>query len=146
MYTIPICHSRMETAEIIGRTLAEALDEARRMGFQVDKARPCMDMQGNIVSVGPDGRDFCDPFAWNSETEYGEPQHWHYLPDGTSIEVCLEQEGLPESGWYYTMRQHCSEEDFENETYRGTCGIIECVIGTAEDIADAFARMLERYQ
>lgn len=64
-------------------------------------------------------------FEPNSETEYGEPQLWLYLSDGTSIEITQEQEGIPEEDYYFSVRHHCNDEDFDNGIYHGTCGVID---------------------
>lgn len=64
-------------------------------------------------------------FEPNSETEYGEPQLWLYLSDGTSIEITYEQEGLPEEEYHFYVRHHCSDKDFDNDVYHGTCGVID---------------------
>ena len=64
-------------------------------------------------------------FRPNSETEYGEPQIWIYMSDGTSVEVCYEQYGLETSDFFFSVRRHCSDEDFDSDKYRGTMGIME---------------------
>lgn len=81
-------------------------------------------------------------FHWNSETEYGEPQAWYYMQDGTTIEVCYEQEGLSPSNYFYSLRRHCTEKDFENDIFHGTMGVMESYSGSAEQIAEILNRYL----
>ena len=58
---------------------------------------------------------------FGSRTAVGEPAAWISLPDRTSIEVVQEwPPGVP----YFSIRRHCSEEDFENGAYHDTCGVI----------------------
>lgn len=58
-------------------------------------------------------------------TSYGEPQAWVSLSNGRSIEVTLEQQGLAESEYYYSVRLHCSEREYENNDYHSTNGVID---------------------
>lgn len=58
-------------------------------------------------------------------TDYGEPQVWVYLTSGRTIEVVHEMEGLKPKEWFYSLRLHCTEEEYENDTYHGTLGIID---------------------
>lgn len=58
-------------------------------------------------------------------TSYGEPQAWVSLSNGRSIEVTLEQEGLAEPEYYYSVRLHCSEREYENNDYYSTNGVID---------------------
>lgn len=60
-----------------------------------------------------------------SETALGEPQYWIYLTDGRSIEITLESDGLAVEDQYYSIRLHCSDTDFDNDTYHSTCGVID---------------------
>ena len=60
-----------------------------------------------------------------TETALGEPQWWIYLDSGRSIEVTWEQDGLEPERQYFSVRLHCTDEEFENDEYHGTCGIID---------------------
>lgn len=71
---------------------------------------------------------------FESETEYGEPQIWIYLNDGTSIEITHEEYGLDKSEQYYSARLHCSESDFENDMYHSTMGVIAQTCGDIIDV------------
>lgn len=74
----------------------------------------------------------------NNTTSYGEPQAWVSLNNGRSIEVTLEQEGLAKSEYYYSVRLHCSEREYENNDYHSTNGVIDQYIssGSALDEID----------
>ena len=70
----------------------------------------------------------------NSETEFGEPQIWVYLNDDTSVEITHEEYGVPIHEQYYSFRIHCSEEDFENDIYHSTMGVIYKTIGDEAEV------------
>lgn len=59
---------------------------------------------------------------FNDETALGEPCAWLYFSDDTSLEICHEEDNLEIP--FYSVRLHCSEDDFDNGTYKGTCGVI----------------------
>ncbi len=59
---------------------------------------------------------------FNSETGYNEPQHWLDMPNGRSLEIVFEDTG--DDNRYYSWRLHCNEDEFDNDTFRGTNGII----------------------
>jgi hypothetical protein len=72
-------------------------------------------------------------FEWS--TEFREPQVWICLNDGTSLEITHEEYGIDNiADQYYTARLHCSEEDFENDIYHDTMGIIAQTCGDIVDI------------
>lgn len=50
-------------------------------------------------------------------TAFGEPQAFLSLDNGRSIEVTLEQEGLKEEEYYYTIRLHCNEVEYANDAF-----------------------------
>lgn len=60
-----------------------------------------------------------------SETEYGEPQWWIYLKSGRSIEITFESYGLEQTKCYYSVRYHCTDEEFNNDDFHGTLGVID---------------------
>lgn len=33
--------------------------------------------------------------------------------------------GLEEKDYFYSIRLHCSEEEFDNDDFKSTCGVIE---------------------
>ena len=68
--------------------------------------------------------------TFNDETPLGEPQHWIYLKSGRSIEVTHEGHGLSEHEQYFSIRLHCSEEEFDNGEYSSTVGVITTLIAT----------------
>ena len=65
-----------------------------------------------------------DDAVYGDETEYGEPRYWLYLKNGRSIEVCHEENGLPEDRQYWSFRLHCSDAEFEQDKYESTLGVI----------------------
>ena len=68
--------------------------------------------------------------TFNDETPLGEPQHWIYLKSGRSLEITHEEDGLPENEQYFSIRLHCSEEEFDNGDYSSTVGVITTLIAT----------------
>lgn len=85
------------------------------------------------------------PLEFDWETEYGEPQTWIYLNNGTSIEVTHEEMGLRPEEQYFSARIHCSDEDFDNDVYHSTIGIIDQCSGSAETVAAMIEREIQRY-
>lgn len=92
-------------------------------------------MVDRLSFVTIDGKEYILPF--DSCTAFGEPQAWVYLKDGTSLEITHEEEGLSDDKQYYSLRLHCSDEDFDNDVYRGTMGIIDQYCGDAIDVIKA---------
>jgi hypothetical protein len=77
---------------------------------------------------------------FNDFTEYGEPRAWMILSDGSSIEVCYECYNVDKP--FYSIRRHCNENDFDQNKYHDTCGVMEqCVV---EDMAQ-MTLVLELY-
>lgn len=76
--------------------------------------------------------------SFETETEYGEPQHWIYLKSGRSIEVTYENVSsvnfIPANN-SFTIRYHCSEQEFDNDDFHGTIGIIEAYSYVKPDMA-----------
>lgn len=60
-----------------------------------------------------------------NETEYGEPQAYISLPGGRSLEVTHEEHGLQPKDQYYSWRVNCSNEEFDDDKFHGTCGVID---------------------
>ena len=81
---------------------------------------------------------------FDTETEYGEPQAWIYLKDGTSLEITHEEHGLTLKDQYFSVRHHCSEEDFERDLYHSTMGVIETCTGGLDGISGMLDRICEK--
>lgn len=69
-------------------------------------------------------------------TELGEPQAWIYLDKDRSMEVVEERNGLEKKNYFYSCRLHCSEEEFENDKYYSSMGIIETYLTKGLDLKD----------
>ena len=65
------------------------------------------------------------------ETGYGEPQLFVSLPFGRSLEIVYEDTG--DNNRFYSFRIHCSDEEFDNDAFQNTNGIL------AEETADDFS-------
>ena len=61
----------------------------------------------------------------NNCNGYNEPQAWIELENGRSIEITNEQEGLPKEEYFYSLRLHCTEEEFDNDNFKSTIGVID---------------------
>lgn len=70
----------------------------------------------------------------DNTTDYGEPQGFIYLANGRSIEITLEKEGLSEEDFYYSGRLHCTEEEFANDDFHSTMGVIDMHVTSNADI------------
>ena len=85
--------------------------------------------------------------TFNDETPLGEPQHWIYLKSGRSIEVTHEEDGLPENEQYFSIRLHCSEEEFDNGEYSSTVGVITTLIATtAQDTLNCIVAIMRMFK
>lgn len=76
--------------------------------------------------------------SFETETEYGEPQHWVYLKSGRSIEVTYEDiasVNFISENHAFTIRYHCSEKEFDDNDFHGTNGVIEAYCYTKPDMA-----------
>lgn len=69
-----------------------------------------------------------------TDTALGEPQWWIYLSSGRSIEITFESDGLPNRRRYYSIRLHCSDTEFDDDKFRGTCGVVDQDV--TDDIGD----------
>ena len=72
-----------------------------------------------------------DPNEFNSETGYGEPQHWMTLPYDRSLEIVYEETG--DDHRYYSWRVHCNEKEFENDLFHKTMGVMDS--NSSEDMS-----------
>lgn len=61
----------------------------------------------------------------DNETEYGEPQAYIYFDNGRTLEVTYEKNGLPADRQYYSWRVNCNEEEFDNDLFHSTCGVVD---------------------
>ena len=85
--------------------------------------------------------------TFNDETPLGEPQHWIYLKSGRSLEVTHEEDGLPENEQYFSIRLHCSEEEFDNGEYSSTVGVITILIATtAQDTLNCINAIMRTFK
>ena len=67
----------------------------------------------------------CQLINKTNTTSYGEPQAFADLSSGRYIEVTLEQEGLDESEYFFSVRLHCNEKEFGSGYFHSTVGIID---------------------
>lgn len=75
--------------------------------------------------------DILQQFSEGSgETALGEPQAYLELPHGRSLEITHEEAGLPEKDQYYSWMVHCSNQEFDDEKFHKTMGVID------KDISD----------
>ena len=85
--------------------------------------------------------------TFNDETPLGEPQHWIYLKSGRSLEVTHEEDGLPENEQYFSIRLHCSEEEFDNGEYSSTVGVITTLVAsTAQDTFNCINTIMRMFK
>ena len=85
--------------------------------------------------------------TFNDETPLGEPQHWIYLKSGRSLEVTHEEDGLPENEQYFSIRLHCSNEEFDNGEYSSTVGVITTLIAaTAQDTLNCINAIMRTFK
>lgn len=85
--------------------------------------------------------------TFNDETDFGEPQHWIYLKSGRSLEVTHEEYGLPENKQYFSVRLHCSEEEFDNGEYSNTVGVITTLVAsTAQDTLNCINAIMRTFK
>ena len=70
---------------------------------------------------------------------FGEPQAWISIGKNRSIEITHEKNLLPKDEEFYSLKLHCSEEEFDNDAFNTTIGIIETYatsIVSDEQLAD----------
>ena len=85
--------------------------------------------------------------TFNDETDFGEPQHWIYLKSGRSLEITHEEDGLPENEQYFSIRLHCSEEEFDNGEYSSTIGVITTLTATtAQDTLNCIVAIMRTFK
>ena len=85
--------------------------------------------------------------TFNDETPLGEPQHWIYLKSGRSLEITHEEDGLPENKQYFSIRLHCSEEEFDNGEYSSTIGVITILTATtAQDTLNCIVAIMRTFK
>lgn len=70
-------------------------------------------------------------------TECGEPRAWVYLPNGRTIEVTHEEEGLDTKDQYFSVRLHCTDKEFDNMSFDTYVGVIEsCCTPNTPNVMD----------
>ena len=70
-------------------------------------------------------------------TEYGEPRAWVYLPNGRTIEVTHEEEGLDTKDQYFSVRLHCTDKEFDNMSFDTYTGVIDyCTSHRTSNVLD----------
>ena len=79
-----------------------------------------------------------------TDTAYGEPQGWLYLDNGESVEVTYESYGIPRSACYFSIRRHCSDEDFVADRYHETMGVIDSLVVSANALQSVIAQTIGR--
>ena len=85
--------------------------------------------------------------TFNDETPLGEPQYWIYLKSGRSIEVTHEEDGLSENEQYFSIRLHCSDEEFDNGEYSNTVGVITTLVAsTAQDTLNCIVAIMRTFK
>ena len=76
-----------------------------------------------------------------------EPQWWFCLKSGRSLEITLESDGLEDKERYCSIRLHCTDAEFNEQTYRSTLGVVEqgnthdIGEGTIEEVLDEAAEI-----
>lgn len=67
-------------------------------------------------------------------TDCGEPQAWIYLDNGRSVEVVHEEDGLDGNEQFFSVRLHCTDEEYDNRHFYDTVGVIEetCSLNTPD--------------
>lgn len=70
-------------------------------------------------------------------TEWGEPRAWLYLPNGRTIEVTHEEEGLDTKDQYFSVRLHCTDKEFDNMSFDTYVGVIDyCTSPNTPNVLD----------
>lgn len=62
--------------------------------------------------------------AGNNFNSWGEPQAWICLENGRGVEIVHEEECLPPDEQYFRIILHCTDDEFDNGYYHGSCGMI----------------------
>lgn len=78
-----------------------------------------------------------------STTAYGEPQAFADLGHGRCIEVTLEQEGLDIEDYFFSVRLHCNDAEFDNGEFHSTAGVID-VYNTSGSSMDEIDELIIR--
>ena len=85
--------------------------------------------------------------TFNDETPLGEPQHWIYLKSGRSLEITHEENGIPESKQYFSVRLHSTDEEFYNGEYSNTVGVITTLVAsTAQDVLNCIVAIMRTFK
>lgn len=85
--------------------------------------------------------------TFNDATPLGEPQHWIYLKSGRSLEITHEEYGLTEDRQFFSIRLHCSDEEFDNGEHYKTCGVITTLVAsTAQDTLNCIITIMRTFK
>lgn len=80
--------------------------------------KPILDMDETLVDIKRQLR--------KCRNVGGDPEAWVYLENkDRSIEITLVKVGVPEDKRYYCLRLHCSEEEYDNDVFHSTMGVID---------------------
>lgn len=81
---------------------------------------------------------------FNDVTALGEKQWWFYVENDRSIEVTHESHGLPEEDWYYSVRLHCNEEEYDSGSFDACEGVIEQInVGHIGEVNEAINELVK---
>lgn len=53
-----------------------------------------------------------------------EPEAWLCLENGRSVQIVHEEEGFSPDNQFFSVTLHCSDEEYTNLCYHGSCGVI----------------------
>lgn len=57
-------------------------------------------------------------------TPFGEPEAWVCLENGRSVQIVHEEEGLSSDYQFFSVRLHCSDDEYDNGYYNESFGMI----------------------
>ena len=85
--------------------------------------------------------------TFNDETPLGEPQYWIYLKSGRSLEITHEEYGLSEDKQFFSIRLHSTDEEFYNEEYSNTVGVITTLVAsTAQETLNCINAIMRTFK
>ena len=142
----PVCYPFNEFDEIAEEDVPCYMSKSRckLCIYKEDEVADATETETEMEKAFVEFRDVC--IVEPDETEYGEKVVWLYLTDGTSIEACHETYGLDKDFYYYSVRRHCSEEDFDNDVYHETMGVIDVgAFETLDETVNFVKELVEKY-
>ena len=57
-------------------------------------------------------------------TACGEPEAWLCIENGRNVQIVHEEEGLSPDYQFFSVRLHCSDDEYDNGYYHEFCGMI----------------------